>query len=87
MAPETGKWAKYGELKVEQADPGDPGAGLRVSVLTSDTVRTGLSGAQATRTVQVRDANGSFGVVSVDITKSDDIHAIQLQIAPSEVVK
>jgi hypothetical protein len=75
------------EQQVEQADPGDPGAGLRVSVLTSDTVRTGLSGAQATRTVQVRDANGSFGVVSVDITKSDDIHAIQLQIAPSEVVK
>ena len=32
------------EQQVEQADPGDPGAGLRVSVLTSDTVRTGLSG-------------------------------------------
>jgi hypothetical protein len=47
-------------------------------------VRPGPSGAQATRTVQVRGANGSFGVVSVDTTKSDNIHAIQVQIAPSE---
>jgi hypothetical protein len=75
------------EQQVEQADPGDPGSGLRVTILTTDTVRPGPSGAQATRTVQVRDANGSFGVVSVDTTKSDNIHAIQVQIAPSEVIK
>ena len=75
------------DQQVEQADPGDPGAGLRVTILTSDTVRPGPSGAQATRIVQVRDANGSFGVVSVDTTKSDNTHAIQVQIAPSEVVK
>ena len=73
--------------QVEQADPGDPGSGLRVTILTTDTVRPGPSGAQATRTVQVRDANGSFGVVSVDTTKSDNIHAIQVQIAPSKVIK
>jgi hypothetical protein len=72
------------EQQVEQADPGDPGSGLRVTIVTTDTVRPGLSGAQATRTVQVRDANGSFEVVSVDTTKSDNIHAIQVQIAPSE---
>ena len=75
------------EQQVEQTDPGDPGSGLRVTILTSDTVRPGPSGAQATRIVQVRDANGSFGVVSVDTTKSDNTHAIQVQIAPSEVVK
>ena len=75
------------EQQVEQADPGDPGSGLRVTILTTETVRAGTSGAQATRTVQVRDANGSFGVVSVDTTKSDNIHAIQVQIAPSEVIK
>ena len=75
------------EQQVEQADPGDPGAGLRVTILTNDIMRPGPSGAQATRTVQVRDANGSFGVVSVDTTKSDNIHAIQVQIAPSEVKK
>ena len=72
------------EQQVEQPNPGDPGSGLRVITLTTDTVRPGPSGAQATRTVQARDANGSLGVVSVDTTKSDNIHAIQVQIAPSE---
>lgn len=75
------------EQQVEQADPGDPGSGLRVTILTTDTMRPGPSGVQATRTVRVRDANGSFGVVSVDTTKSDNIHAIQVQIALSEVTK
>jgi hypothetical protein len=71
------------EQQVEQANPGDPGSGLRVTTVTFDTVRPGASGAQATRTVEARDANGSFGVVSVDTTKSDNIHAIQVKIAPS----
>ena len=75
------------EQQVEQPNPGDPGSGLRVTILTSDTVRPGPSGAQATRIIQVRDANGSFGVVSVDTTKADNIHAIQVQIAPSEKPK
>ncbi len=66
---------------------GDPDSGLRVTILTTDTVRPGPSGAQATRTVQARDATGSFGVVSVDTTKSDNLHAIQVQIAPSEKPK
>jgi hypothetical protein len=72
---------------VEQSNPGDPNSGLRVTTLTTDTVRPGQSGAQATRTVQVRDANGSVGVVTVDTKKSDDIHAIQVQIAPSDKPK
>jgi len=75
------------EQQVEQSNPGDPGSGLRVTTLTTDTVRPGPSGAQATRTVQVRGANDSFGIVSVDTKKSDDIHAIQVQIAPSEKPK
>src|SRR4029077_6770071 len=72
------------EQQVEQSKPGDPGSGLRVTTLTTDTVRPGPAGAQATRTVQVRGANDSFGIVSVDTKKSDDIHAVQVQIAPSE---
>jgi hypothetical protein len=68
---------------VERPDPGDPGGGLRVTILTTDAVRPGPSGAQATQTIQMRDANGSFGVVSVDTAKSDNIHAVQVQIAPS----
>jgi hypothetical protein len=71
------------EKQLEQPTPGDPSSGLRVTTLTTDTVRPGPSGAQATQTIQMRDANGDFGVVSVDITKSDNIHAIQVQISPS----
>jgi hypothetical protein len=69
--------------QVERPDPGDPGAGLRVSIVTTGTVRPGSSGAQATQTIQMRDANGSFGVVSVDTAKSDNVHAVQVQIVPS----
>jgi DNA-binding NarL/FixJ family response regulator len=68
---------------VEQANPGDPASGLQVVTVTIDTVRPGDSGAQATRTIQARDANGSLPVISVDTTKSDNLHAIQVQIAPS----
>jgi hypothetical protein len=73
--------------QVEKPDPGDPGAGPQITILTTNTVRPGPSGAQATQTIQMRDANGSFGVVSVDTSKSDNIHAVQVQIAPSEKPK
>jgi len=75
------------EQQVERPSPGDPGSSLRVTIQTTDTVRTDSSGAQATRTVQARDVNGNFGVVLVDTTKSDNIHAIRVQIAPSEKPK
>jgi hypothetical protein len=75
------------EQQVEQSSPGDPGSSLRVTILTTDTVRPGPSGAQATRTVHERDVNGDLGVVLVDTTKSDNAHAIQVQIAPSEKPK
>ena len=75
------------EQQVEQPNPGDPGSGLRVTTVTVDTVRPGASGAQASRTVQARDLNGKLGVISFDNAKSDDIHAIQVQIAPSEEPK
>ena len=72
------------EQQVEQPNPGDPGLGMQVITQTTDTVRPSPAGAQATRTIHARDANGSFGVVSVDTTRSDNIHAIQVQIAPSK---
>jgi hypothetical protein len=75
------------EQKVERPVPGDPGSALQVTILTTDAVRPGPSGAQATRTVQERDANSNLGVVFVDTTKSDNIHAIQVQIAPPEKSK
>ena len=75
------------EQKVEQSNPGDPGAGLQVTVITTDMMRTEPSGAQSSRTVRARNANGSYdsyGVVTVDTTKSDKIPAIQVQIAPDK---
>ncbi len=72
------------EQKVEQTNPGDPGAGLRVTVLVGGRIVPGTSGEESTVTIRVRDANGSFGIVSVDTTKSDRIPTIQIQQTPSE---
>lgn len=72
------------QQQVEQTNPGDPAAGLRVTVISTDTVRPGVSQALGTQTIQMRDANGNFGTVSVDISKSTNVHAIQVQIAPSK---
>jgi hypothetical protein len=69
--------------QVERADPGDPDSGLQVSIVTNDTVRPGSSGARATETIQLRNSNGDFDVVSVDTSKSDNTHAVQVQIAPA----
>jgi hypothetical protein len=65
-----------------QPDPGDPGAGLRATTVTTETVRLGPAGAQATETIQLRNANGDLGVVSVDMTKADSVQATGVQIAP-----
>ena len=72
------------EQQVEKVDPGNPSSGLRVSVLSSDKVQPTPSGEQAKHTIQVRDASGSFDVVSVDTTKSDRIPTIQIQQEPAE---
>jgi hypothetical protein len=69
--------------QVEQRNPGNPSDGLQVSIVTTDSVQPGASKAQATRTVEARDANGNLDVITVDTSKSDNIHAIQVQIAPS----
>jgi hypothetical protein len=41
-----------------------------------------LSGEQATQTIRMRDYNGNFGVVSIDMTKSDKLPTIQVQQTP-----
>ena len=66
----------------EQPNPGDPSAGLEVTRVTSKSVHLGPDGAQGTETIQLRDANGNLGVVSVDMTKADSVHAVEVQIAP-----
>jgi hypothetical protein len=80
---ETGQSNQHtAEQKVEQPNAGEPSAGLRVTAVISDKMSSGPSGAQATRTVRVRNGGGEFEVMSVDTAKSDNVHAIQVQIGP-----
>jgi hypothetical protein len=63
------------EEQVEQRKPGDPGARLQVSTRTAYIVQYGASGTRETKTVQVRDINGTFQVNSVETRKSDSLPA------------
>jgi len=75
------------EQTEEQPNPGDPDAGLRVSILVNDKMVPAPSGEQSILTIRALDSNGSFGAVSVDTTKSDRIPTIQIQQTPSEQPK
>jgi len=72
------------EQRVEKTNPGDPGSGLRVSVLVDGRMVPAPSGFQAKKTVRLRDLNGNFEVVEVDTTKSDKVLTIQVQQTPAE---
>jgi len=74
--------AQATEQKLEQPDPGDPGAGLQVTTTNLDVVQSDAVGTRETRTVEVRDASGSFTVVSFDTRKSDKVHSVDVDIAP-----
>ena len=71
------------QRQVEKLNPGATSSGLRLTTRTIDIVRPGVSVAQATRTTETRDSDGNTAAVSVDTTKSDNVHAIQVQIAPA----
>ncbi len=75
------------DQRVEQTNPGDPGSGLRVSVLVDGEIGPGPSGEQSTVTIRARDSNGKFGIVSVDTTKSYWVPTIEIQQTPSEQAK
>jgi hypothetical protein len=68
---------------VQEPNPGDPDAGLHVTSFSTETVRSKPSGAEGTRTVKVRNGGGEFEVFAVDTTRSDNVHVIQVQMAPS----
>jgi hypothetical protein len=72
------------EQKVEQINPGDPGSGLRVSVLVDGKIIPEPSGEQSTVIIRARDSNGNFGIVSVDTTKADRIPTVQIQQTSAE---
>jgi len=75
---------KITEQRFEDLNPGDPHAGLQVSSKTKYTVLYGASGTQQTKTVQARDANGAFNVISLETRKSDQVPAAREQTAPSD---
>jgi hypothetical protein len=75
------------EKKVEQPNPGEASAGLRVSILVNNKMVPAPSGEQSAATIRTRDVNGNLAIVSVDTTKSDRISTIQIQQSPSEPTK
>lgn len=72
---------------IAQPNPGTPSDGLQVQTKTKYTVQYAASGTQQTKTVQVRDTNGAFNVVSVETQKSNQVPAEQAPIAPSDKPK
>ena len=83
----TDSGGKTTEQQRMQPNPNDTNGGLQVSTRTKYTVRYAASGADETKTIQERDVNGAFQVVSVETRKSDQAPAPQVQAAPSEKPK
>jgi hypothetical protein len=76
--------AQTTEKRIEQLNGGDPAAGLQVTTKTLDTVKSGSSGTQETTRIEARDGGGDFTVVSFDTQQSDNVHAINVDIAPQK---
>ena len=72
------------EQQVEQPNPDNANAGLQVNAKTKYTVRYAFSGTQQTKTVQTRDINDNFNVVSTETEKSNRVPSDQVQKAPSD---
>lgn len=56
---------KTTEESIEEADSGNPSSGFRVTSKTREVVQSGPFGKQRTKTLQVRDATGTFHVTAV----------------------
>ena len=75
------------EQQFEQPTPGNPSDGLQVTAKTKYTVHYAASGTQQKKTIQTRDASGTFNEVSVQTEKSDQVPAEQVQKPPSDKPK
>jgi hypothetical protein len=60
------------EEQIEQPNLGNPSDGMKVTGRTKYVVQYAGPGTQQTKTVQIRDANGNFKVVSVETQKSTE---------------
>jgi hypothetical protein len=72
------------EQQIEQPNQGNPSDSPKVRVKTKYVVRYATSGKQQTKTVEVRDGNGNFNVVSVETQKSDQASASQKPTEPAD---
>jgi len=75
------------EKRVEQRSMVDPAAGLQATTKTLATVQPGSSGTRETTRIEARDVSGDFTVVSFDTQKSDNVHAVDVEIAPKNEAK
>jgi hypothetical protein len=74
--------------QVEQRNPGQPSDGLQMTEQAIDIVRPGADGTtRQTQTLRSLDANGGFGVVSVDTRNQDNAPAVKVDIAPAKTGK
>jgi hypothetical protein len=71
------------EQQVEEPNPGNPSDGPRVTARTKYTVQYAASSSEKTKTVEVRDGNGTFQVFS-ETKKSEQIPSKQVPTAPSD---
>ncbi len=79
--------AQTTEKRIEQRSLADPAAGLQVTTKTLDTVQPGSSGTRETTSIEARDVSGDFIIVSFDTQKSDNVHAVDVEIAPQNKAK
>jgi hypothetical protein len=83
----TDSGRKTTEQQSKQPNPNDTNGELQVTTKTKYTVRYAASSTEETKTIQERDINGSFNVVSAEVRESDQAPASQEQLAPSEKPK
>lgn len=75
------------EQQDKEPNPNDPNGALQVTTKTKYIVRYDASGTQQTKTIQARDINGAFYVISFETRKSDNVPADQVPTAPSDKPK
>jgi hypothetical protein len=78
---------KITEQQVTQPNLGNPSDGVQVNGKNKYTVKYAASGTQQTKTIQVRGANGTFTVFSIETQKSDQVRPAQPPAASSDKPK
>jgi hypothetical protein len=86
-ARETDTGTRRTEQEVEQLDPSDPNPGVKVMNKMTEIVVPGASGTEETKTIETRNTNGGFTVVSVAKRKTNHGPATQGQVKSAETPK